>query len=102
MCIFVDKPARLIIRLLFRFDKLNQSTNSETAILSSKEVTSKATRVLTLTRLLKGKHCSARRSQGSGETTWQQNDSAKLCKRMYKILHSAIPVRDLEEEQRES
>ena len=71
-------------------------------MLSSKEVTSKATRVLTLTRLLKAKHCSARRSQGSGETTWQQNNSAKLCKRMYKILHSAIPVRDLEEEQRES
>ena len=31
MCIFVDKPARLIVRLLFGFDKLNQSTNSETA-----------------------------------------------------------------------
>ena len=34
MCIFVDKPARLIIRLLFQFDKLNQSTNTETAVLS--------------------------------------------------------------------
>ena len=37
----LDKPARLIIRLLFRFasdsvfDKLNQSTNSETAMLSN-------------------------------------------------------------------
>ena len=29
-----DKPARLIIRLLFGFDKLNQSTNSETVMLS--------------------------------------------------------------------
>ena len=35
MCIFVDKPARLIIRVLFRFDKLNQSTNTETAMLSA-------------------------------------------------------------------
>ena len=38
---FLEKPARLIIRLLFEFasdsvfDKLNQSTNSETAMLSS-------------------------------------------------------------------
>ena len=67
-------------------------------MLSSKEVTSKATRVLTLTRLLKGKHCSARRSQGSGETTWQQNNCVKLCKRMYKIMHSAIPLMDLEKQ----
>ena len=31
----VDKPACLIIRLLFGFDKFNQSTNSETAMLST-------------------------------------------------------------------
>ena len=33
----VDKPARLIIRFLFgfRFDKLNQATNTETAMLSN-------------------------------------------------------------------
>ena len=30
----VDKPARLIVRFLFGFDKLNQYTNTETAMLS--------------------------------------------------------------------
>ena len=31
----IDKPARLIIRLLFGFDKPNQFTNSETVLLST-------------------------------------------------------------------
>ena len=34
-CDECDEPARLIIRLLFGSDKLNQSTNSETAMLSN-------------------------------------------------------------------
>ena len=37
-CDDCDEPARLIIRLLFGSDKLNQSTNSETAMLSTSGV----------------------------------------------------------------